>query len=46
MQDWCENNAQAIEYLSLKDKSGLLQSRDSHRVAETWSLHARPHYLF
>lgn len=38
-QDWCENNAQAIEYLSLRDKSGLLQSRDSHRVAKTWSLH-------
>lgn len=32
----CENNVQAIEYFSFRDKSGLLQSKDgeSHRVAE------------
>lgn len=36
MQDLCENNVQAIEYWSLRDKSGLLQSRarESHRVAD------------
>lgn len=38
MQDLYENNVQAIEYWSLMDKSGLLQSRDRvsqrHEVAE------------